>query len=172
MGKIDPVPESNWSKIYLSSRESESERQRVDRCTCPGNCPPTHPLSQYFCPKWKVGVNGGLGEGKVGSIPETYNDPKEHTLSRGFPKKQKIYPPPPSSTYGHQEVPTKANLTNFGLLHRHSITRGVPWSCCFTRKFKRIKGEKGKEGRKAWGKPCYFRMKQLGILSVLLLPHG
>ena len=28
-----------------------------------------------FCPKWKVSVNVGLGEGWVGSFPETYNDP-------------------------------------------------------------------------------------------------
>ena len=83
----------------------------------------------------------------MGSFPETYNDPKEHTLLRGFQKK--LPSPTPSSTYGHQEVPTKANLTNFGLLHRYSITRGVPLSCCCTRKFKRIEGEEGKEGRKA-----------------------
>ena len=32
------------------------------------NCPMT-------CPKWEVSVNVCLGEGKVGSYPETCNDP-------------------------------------------------------------------------------------------------
>ena len=29
-----------------------------------------------FCPKWEVIVNVGLGEGRVGSFPETYYNPK------------------------------------------------------------------------------------------------
>ena len=36
---------------------------------------PTYPSPKpTFCPKWEVSVNVGLGEGKVGSFPETYND--------------------------------------------------------------------------------------------------
>ena len=29
-----------------------------------------------FCPKWELSDNIGLGEGWVGSFPETYNNPK------------------------------------------------------------------------------------------------
>ena len=33
---------------------------------------PTYPSPMSaFCPKWEVSVNVGLGEGKVGSFPET-----------------------------------------------------------------------------------------------------
>ena len=33
---------------------------------------PTHPSPKpAFYPKWEVSVNFGLGEGKVGSFPET-----------------------------------------------------------------------------------------------------
>ena len=39
------------------------------------NCPPTPSPKPTFCPKWDVSVNVGLGEGYVGSFPETYNDP-------------------------------------------------------------------------------------------------
>ena len=36
---------------------------------------PTYPFPKpTFCPKWEASVNVGLGEGKVGSFPETYND--------------------------------------------------------------------------------------------------
>ena len=34
---------------------------------------PTHPSPKpKFCPKWEVSISLGLGEGKVGSFPETY----------------------------------------------------------------------------------------------------
>ena len=37
---------------------------------------PSYPfLKPTFCPKWEVSVNVHLGEGYVGSFPETYNDP-------------------------------------------------------------------------------------------------
>ena len=38
---------------------------------------PTYPSPKpRFCPKWEVSVDVGLGEGKVGSLPETYEDPE------------------------------------------------------------------------------------------------
>ena len=42
---------------------------------------PTYPSPKpTFCPKGEESVNVGLGEGQVGSFPETYNDPhKEGT---------------------------------------------------------------------------------------------
>ena len=41
------------------------------------NCPPTPPLSQHFALSEKqVLMLIGLGEGLVGSFPETYIDPK------------------------------------------------------------------------------------------------
>ena len=49
----------------------------------------------------------------MGSFPETYNDPKEHTLSIGCQINKKSTPPP--SAYGHQEVPTNA-------LHQSQLT--------------------------------------------------
>ena len=36
-----------------------------------------------FCPKWEVSVNVGLGEGKVGSFPETYNDSVSFQVDEG-----------------------------------------------------------------------------------------
>ena len=47
-----------------------------DRHTFLGNCPPTPPRKPTLCSKWDLSVNAGLGEGWVGSFPETYNDPK------------------------------------------------------------------------------------------------
>ena len=36
-----------------------------------------------FCPKWEVSVNVGLGKGKVGSFPETYNDSVSFQVDEG-----------------------------------------------------------------------------------------
>ena len=41
-----------------------------------GKLPPTPPPKPTLCPNWEVSVNAGLGEGWVGSFPETNNDPK------------------------------------------------------------------------------------------------
>ena len=41
-----------------------------------GKLPTYSSLKPTFCPKWEVSVNVGLGEGYVGSFPETYNDPQ------------------------------------------------------------------------------------------------
>ena len=41
-----------------------------------GKLPTYSSLKPTFCPKWAVSVNVGLGEGYVGSFPETYNDPQ------------------------------------------------------------------------------------------------
>ena len=35
--------------------------------------PPPPSPKPTFCPKWQISVNVGLGEGQVGSFPETYN---------------------------------------------------------------------------------------------------
>ena len=45
-------------------------------CTFLGNCQPTPPLSQHLTHTSHLRQNVGLGEGWVGSFPETYNDPK------------------------------------------------------------------------------------------------
>ena len=34
----------------------------------------------WIRPKWEVSANVGLREGKVGSFPETYNDPRDHLM--------------------------------------------------------------------------------------------
>ena len=45
-------------------------RHKVDQFMFLGNCPPTPPLSQH-CLTSQLGKNVGLGEGSVGSVPET-----------------------------------------------------------------------------------------------------
>ena len=44
---------------------------------------PTYPFPKAtFCPKCEVSVNVGVGEGRVGSFPETYNDHNFHEYAK------------------------------------------------------------------------------------------
>ena len=79
-----------WSgKISQSRISSPAQNFKVKRMVFSGGSAkslwslyvsgklPAYPSPKpTFCPKWEVIVNVGLGEGRVGSFPETYYNPK------------------------------------------------------------------------------------------------
>ena len=68
--KTPGPPSFRVSFTFVSSPKSESPEKGGALYVS------TYPSSKpTFCPKREVSVYVGLGEGKVGSFPETYNDP-------------------------------------------------------------------------------------------------
>ena len=56
---------------------TQEQQGTTDRYTFLRNWSLTPLLSQHFSLTEKLSVNVGLGEGYVGSFPETYNDPEQ-----------------------------------------------------------------------------------------------
>ena len=64
-----------YSFAVCSDNEKEGDLDRNIQWQILGNCSPTHTIQENISLGQKLLFKVGLGEGEVGSLPESYSDP-------------------------------------------------------------------------------------------------